>query len=185
MEIPVTLFGVIVAGLLGVYVAIIYRAFQFSRDLETDFYVVVQNLKTRELSKIIEFIEVETSEAPLAVDSELSSNQRRSREDRVKKLMEERWKNAYSCYQAEALINRLQRGESLTQKWCIGGIICVALSFLVYILPLVSKDILKICIVLLLCFLPLVIIAYLFFKNLSICHNIRNLKKDMEKIWQF
>jgi len=157
MEIAVTLFGVLIAGLLGAYVAIIYRAFQFSRDLETDFNVIVQNVKTRELSDIRDFVEGAISEGIWAANSKLSPNQKRLRDERVKKLMEERWKNAYSCYKAEALIDKLQQRESRGQKWCIIGIICVLISFVVYLLPLGCVNTLKISGVLLLSFYPLLL----------------------------
>ena len=175
MEIPLTLFGVFTGGLLGAYITILYRVFQFSKDLEIDFNVTVQNLKNRELTKMKEFLEIELNEV---------SPDTNNVQDRIKKLMEERWKNAYSCYKSEDLIDNLNRRESAGQIWCIIGIISVVLAFVIYILPWVSVNI-KIYPILVLWFLPLVAIALLFGKNVIIRRNIRDLKKEIEKIWLF
>jgi len=184
MEIPLTLFGVLIAGLMGAYITMLYRAFQFSKDVETDLSITVQNLKIRELGKIEDFLKVESSEFS-SHGFVLTPEQKAAVQEKIKKVMEERWSNAYSCYQAEELADKLDKQESSGQLLCIVGVMCVLVSFIIYIRLLTKPNMLGMWIILALCFLPLIAIAWLFFSNVIIRRKIRNLKKGLEKIWQF
>lgn len=171
MEIPIALFSVIVAGLLGAYITFLYRLFLFSKDLDLDKNVTLQNLKTRELNIIKEFF-----------DSHMNN---KIQIDQIKPLMEERWKNAYLSYQMEDFIDNLEKREATGLVWSIIGIIGIVLSLVIYLLPWSCIKMFKIYPILVLCFIPLVVILILFIKNVNVRKQIRGIKKGIEKIWQF
>ena len=185
MDIPVTLFGILVGGLLAGYAAILHQLFDFSRGLEADFRVAVQNVKTRDISRIRDFMNTETSDARSETELEAARPLARNGDHRAKGMMEKTWKNAYSCYKAEELVDKLHRREAAGQKWCIVGIISTVVSFFVYLLPSQSLATVRMCAVLFLCFFPLFVVASFFFGNLSIRSDIRSVKRELEGLWQF
>lgn len=190
MELPAGIPTVAIAGLFAFYIGMLSYVFRLSRDIEVDFQqVTLPNLKTREVNTIREFFETErsnkTSQTEQKPDSRGYQRIQQELQEKIRRIMEKSWANAYECYKIEDLLGRLIAREDKGRIFCIVSIILLIGSIILYMFP--GKDIsfYQILGILFLWFFPLIAIAILAIGNVMIGRNIRTAKKEIEKTWQF
>lgn len=191
MELPTGILTAGVAGLVGFYVAMLGYCFGLSKDADIDFQQgTLPSQKTRELDKMREFVEAEVAnqgrlERQRTGDGAYNRAREQQRE-KIKKVIENNWSNAYECYKIDDRLQRMMAREEAGRIVSIVGIVLVFGSVILRVA--VAKNLFPYqgwVILTTMWFLPCVVVAILAIDNVRVLRSIRLTKRKIEKTWQF